>query len=59
MTTAQRVTAYVSNGTFDPELVALYFQFGRYLLIGSSRAGGLPANLQGELSASSWLSLRD
>lgn len=31
----------------DPQLVALYFQFGRYLLISSSRAGGQPANLQG------------
>lgn len=28
-------------------LEALYFQFGRYLLISSSRAGSLPANLQG------------
>ena len=31
----------------DPELEALYFQFGRYLLISSSRPGGIPANLQG------------
>ena len=31
----------------DPNLVALYFQFGRYLLISSSRPGDLPANLQG------------
>lgn len=31
----------------DPELVALMAQFGRYLLISSSRPGGLPANLQG------------
>jgi alpha-L-fucosidase 2 len=31
----------------DPELAALYFQYGRYLLIGSSRPGGQPANLQG------------
>jgi alpha-L-fucosidase 2 len=31
----------------DPALAALYFQFGRYLLIASSRAGGQPANLQG------------
>ncbi|MCS6862548.1 MAG: glycoside hydrolase family 95 protein [Abditibacteriales bacterium] len=31
----------------DPELVALYFQFGRYLLIASSRPGDQPANLQG------------
>ncbi len=31
----------------DPQLVTLYFQFGRYLLISSSRPGGQPANLQG------------
>lgn len=31
----------------DPELEALYFDFGRYLLISSSRPGGIPANLQG------------
>jgi alpha-L-fucosidase 2 len=31
----------------DPALAALYFQYGRYLLIASSRAGGQPANLQG------------
>ena len=31
----------------DPALAALYFQFGRYLLIASSRPGGQPANLQG------------
>lgn len=31
----------------DPALEALYFQYGRYLLIASSRAGGQPANLQG------------
>ena len=31
----------------DPQLVALYFQFGRYLLIASSRPGSQPANLQG------------
>jgi alpha-L-fucosidase 2 len=33
--------------TNDPSLAALYFQYGRYLLISSSRAGGQPANLQG------------
>ena len=33
--------------TFDPELEALLFQYGRYLLISCSRPGGLPANLQG------------
>jgi alpha-L-fucosidase 2 len=31
----------------DPDLAALYFQFGRYLLISCSRPGGQPANLQG------------
>ena len=31
----------------DPGLDGLYFQYGRYLLISSSRAGGQPANLQG------------
>jgi alpha-L-fucosidase 2 len=31
----------------DPQLVTLYFQFGRYLLISSSRQGEQPANLQG------------
>ena len=31
----------------DPELEALLFQYGRYLLISCSRPGSLPANLQG------------
>ncbi|MET3880267.1 glycoside hydrolase N-terminal domain-containing protein [Chitinophaga sp. OAE865] len=31
----------------DPQLVTLYFQFGRYLLIAASQPGGQPANLQG------------
>ncbi len=35
------------RGVYDPSLVALYFQFGRYLLISSSRPGCLPSNLQG------------
>jgi len=34
-------------GVADPSLISLYFQFGRYLLISSSRPGGMPANLQG------------
>jgi alpha-L-fucosidase 2 len=37
----------VKAGGIDLGLEALYFQFGRYLLIASSRPGGLPANLQG------------
>lgn len=35
------------EGKVDHALLALYFQFGRYLLISSSRPGDLPANLQG------------
>ena len=31
----------------DPQLVALYYQYGRYLLISSSQPGGQPATLQG------------
>ncbi len=34
-------------GGKDPQLAALYFQFGRYLLLSCSRPGGQPANLQG------------
>jgi len=44
--TDERIQA-IRNGTADPDLIALYFQFARYLLIGSSRPGNLPANLQG------------
>ncbi|AJP72516.1 glycoside hydrolase family 95 protein [Sphingomonas hengshuiensis] len=36
-----------SETTDDPALAALYFRYGRYLLICSSRAGTQPANLQG------------
>ena len=51
--TDQRLIAYTnaneqgaSNGG-DPGLEALLFNYGRYLIISSSREGGLPANLQG------------
>ncbi|PRD53740.1 glycoside hydrolase family 95 protein [Sphingobacterium gobiense] len=44
-TTDVRVREFAT--THDPELVSLYFQFGRYLLISSSQPGGQPANLQG------------
>jgi alpha-L-fucosidase 2 len=37
----------LATETADPELEALLFQYGRYLLISCSRPGGLPANLQG------------
>jgi alpha-L-fucosidase 2 len=43
--TDQRLRALAKKD--DPPLEALYFQFGRYLLIASSRPGGQPANLQG------------
>lgn len=43
--TDQRLAAGDKNA--DPQLLALSFQFGRYLLIASSRPGGQPANLQG------------
>ncbi len=39
--------ARVKKGGKDPALIALMFNFGRYLLISSSRPGTLPANLQG------------
>ena len=37
----------IRSGLDDPALVGLYFQFGRYLLLSSSRGDSLPANLQG------------
>ncbi len=42
----ERVNAY-ADGARDPYLEALYVQYGRYLLISSSRTPGVPANLQG------------
>ncbi|RMF87451.1 MAG: glycoside hydrolase family 95 protein, partial [Planctomycetota bacterium] len=44
--TDERLNA-VKAGADDPGLVALYFQFGRYLLISCSRPGCMPSNLQG------------
>ncbi len=44
--TDERLNA-VRAGAEDPALFALYFQYGRYLLISCSRPGSLPANLQG------------
>ena len=43
--TDERVAAF--GEADDPGLAALYFQYGRYLLIASSRTGSQPANLQG------------
>lgn len=45
LTTEQRKKDYSFSS--DPSFAALYFQYGRYLLISSSRKGGQPANLQG------------
>ena len=42
----RRLEAYAADGN-DPSLPALYYQFGRYLLISSTREGSLPPNLQG------------
>ena len=44
--TDERLKALREGGS-DPNLEALCFQFGRYILASSSRAGGQPANLQG------------
>ena len=46
LTTIERLRQYQQGGS-DPGLAALYFNFGRYLLISSSRPGQLPSNLQG------------
>lgn len=45
-TTEERIRDF--GKTEDPQLVALYFQFGRYLLISCSQPGTQPANLQGK-----------
>lgn len=53
--TDERVARFARDG--DPELAALYHQFGRYLLVCSSRPGTQPANLQGiwnDLLAPPW-----
>jgi alpha-L-fucosidase 2 len=44
--TDERLERVVAGG-LDAGLVELHFQFGRYLLLGSSRPGTMPANLQG------------
>lgn len=44
-TTDRRIQDFAESD--DPSLLALYFEFGRYLLISCSRPGGQPANLQG------------
>jgi len=44
--TDERLLHY-TEGAPDPSFETMYFQYGRYLLISSSRPGGAPANLQG------------
>lgn len=64
MPTIERLRRYTDGGEFkrqdtDPELEAQLFQMGRYLLVSSSRPGGLPANLQGlwnDSNAPTWAS---
>jgi alpha-L-fucosidase 2 len=43
--TDERIRRFADGN--DPQLAALYYQFGRYLLISCSRPGGQPATLQG------------
>jgi len=45
--TKKRLQRIKQGAHDDPDLIETYFQFGRYLLIGSSRPGTFPANLQG------------
>ena len=47
LTTPERVERFRQGKSDDPDLLETYFQFGRYLLIASSRPGTLPMNLQG------------
>ncbi len=44
--TDQRIFSFWKDST-DPQLITLYVQYGRYLTIASSRAGGMPSTLQG------------
>ena len=45
--TDERLARIKQSGMPDPDLVETHYQYGRYLLIGSSRPGAMPANLQG------------
>ena len=47
MPTDRQLFDYTARGQHNPQLEALYFQYGRYLLISCSRTSGVPANLQG------------
>ncbi len=47
LTTDKQLLEYLDESKFNPDLEALYFQYGRYLLISCSRTPNVPANLQG------------
>jgi alpha-L-fucosidase 2 len=49
--TDERLKAF-REGAVDPQLIGLYFQFGRYLLISSSRPGSMAVNLWGKWASS-------
>jgi alpha-L-fucosidase 2 len=51
--TDERLARFKQNAA-DPALAALYYDYGRYLLIGCSRPGTLPANLQGIWNWQHW-----
>ena len=53
-TTNQLLLDYTNGGDQTSYLEELYFQFGRYLLISSSRTKGVPANLQGLWAPQLW-----
>lgn len=52
--TDERLNAVKENNTQDNELISLYFNFSRYLMIAGSRAGTLPLNLQGLWNKDMW-----
>ena len=52
--TDQLLLDYTNGGDQTPYLEELYFQFGRYLLISSSRTKNVPANLQGLWAPQLW-----
>jgi len=54
MPTDQQLKLYTDNDGGNPYLETLYAQYGRYLLISSSRTPGVPANLQGLWSPHLW-----
>ena len=45
--TDERLVRFAENADADPQMAALFFQYGRYLSISSTRIGLLPPNLQG------------